>query len=68
MPVCPHTCEHVWKNALKNHRTSSTDLLKSKDADVAPMKASIHINKEISNWRKMIAKPSAMKGKATVKK
>ena len=70
-PVCPHTCEHVWKNVLKksSHVVNAGFPSKSKDVDVALMKANIHINKEISNWRKMIAKVQAppKKGKATVK-
>ena len=71
-PVCPHTCEHVWKNVLKKkskHVVNAGFPSKSKDVDVALMKANAHVNKEISNWRKMIAKVQAppKKGKATVK-
>lgn len=72
-PVCPHTCEHLWKNVLKkpsdSHVVNAGYPAKSKDVDVALMKANAHVNKEISNWRKMIAKVQAppKKGKATVK-
>ena len=41
-PVCPHTCEHVWKNVLKKkskHVVNAGFPSKSKDVDVALMKA-----------------------------
>lgn len=70
-PICPHTCEHVWKNVLKKqtHVVIAGYPQKTKEVDVALMKANFHVAKEISNWRKMIAKVQAppKKGKATSK-